>query len=188
MEKAQKNKIVKICLIAAYVLVLLVALALSTDKISDTGILLIYLSTWILILHIGFGAYYIARYLDQKETIGNYALNLAPLICMAAGVLFFDRMVIWAASFAVLFSFAMIIYKTVGSSTKNKLIKEYTDKKFRNEVVSVPLLTLLAILAYVFEKNTTIIIILQFATLFFQFFFLVWLAGVKKVYSVFRNI
>lgn len=187
MWQKSKVKMLKTWLLNMFIMVMLVVLLLSTNKITDTGVLLVYISTWVLILHIWLGAYYMVKYLEQENTLVNNVLDLVPLICMSIGVLFFNRLEIWGAAFAVLFAFAIIKYKIINLSAKNKLIKEYTSKKIRNEIVSVPLLIFLAILAYVFNGNTIIIKFLQIMTLFSQFFFVIWLAYVKKVYYIFRK-
>ena len=187
MGRKSKAERLKIHLLNIFIIILLVTLLLLINKIKDAGILLVYISTWILILHIWLGAYYIIRYLKQENTIINYVLDLAPLICMLIGVLSFHRLEIWGASFAILFTFAITKYKIINLSARNKLIKEYTNKKIRNEIVSVPLLIFLAVSAYMFKENITIIRFLQIMTLLSQFFFVVWLAYIKKVYSIFRK-
>lgn len=187
MRQKSKVEMLKTWLLHIFIMVLLVVLLLSTNNITDTGVLLVYISTWVLILHIWLGAYYIVRHLEQENTLLNIILDLVPLICMLIGALFFNRLEIWGAAFAVLFTSAIIKYKIINLSAKNKLIKEYTSKKIRNEIVSVPLLISLSILAYVFNGNTAIILPLQLMVLLSQIFFVIWLGYVKKVYSIFRN-
>ena len=182
-SKASKKKILSLNI---FMIFLLFLLTLSVDKINNKGIFLIYISTWILILHIWLGAYYIVKYLKAKTDILNVLLDIVPLVCMFFSVLNFNKLEIWSNLFAILFATAIIKYARVYLSGGDKRIREYTLKKIKNEVVTIPLFILLAILAYIFEMNGTMMILLQSMTLASQVFFAVWLIYVKKVYQIFK--
>jgi len=176
----------KIRILNSFVTLLLVVLISLIKQNKNIGDWLIYFSTWILIVHIGVGANYMIKYLKQKDNFFNSLLDFVLLICMFFGVLFFNRLVIWGILFAVFFTIAIIKYRIVYLCTRNERIKEYISKKVKNEITTIPLFTLLAILAYIFDDNLLIIRFLQGMVLLFQFFFVVWLVFVKKVYSMFK--
>ena len=187
-ENIESNESKTMILLLNIVMVfLLLLLALATDKISNKGVLLIYISTWIIVLHIWLGAHYIVKYLKVKIDIWNVLLDIVPLVCMTLAVINFYRLTLWSSLFAILFTVAIIKYGRVYLSSKDQRIKEYTLKKIKNEVIAVPLLIFLAVYASLFERNSSAMIFIQSITLAFQILFAVWLIHIKKVYKIFKE-
>lgn len=188
-KKTLNNKLIasKSIFLNIFMLLLIVILLFSMNKVKDFGSLLMYMSTFVLILHIWLGAHYIINYLKAKEDITNYIIDIFLLALLLVGVLYFQKLVIWSIIFALLFTFAIIKYRMIYNSSNNDKIKKYITIKIRNEISAIYLLTSMAGLAYIFRNNNIILLLLQIATFFFQIFFVIWLIFIKKVYVIFNR-
>jgi len=165
-----------------FILTLLIS---SNHKISDTGTLLIYISTWILTLHVWLGANYIIKHLKPEKHFINYILNIIALGCLISAVFFFDNFIFWCLLLTILFSAAVLQYKVINRNSHDSSVIEYTAQKIKCDVFAIPVFFSLALLAYIFKDISYFIFFLQVITLLLQLVFAIWLILIKKVYSIF---
>lgn len=161
---------------------LVLVLGIMALRISSPASILLYLSSWTIVLHVFLGAAVFIRYLKATST-RHHVLDLLAVLFMTLATLSIHATPRWCGSFAVVFTLAIYKYLLCLKTDLSPVLADYVREKIRLESPSVLLFAACALLARYLPEGRLPPLLIEAAILAVSLLFALYMIGIKRAYQ-----
>lgn len=162
--------------------VLALVLCIMATRIDSSASVLLYLSSWTIVLHVFLGAIVFIRYLKATSPL-HHILDLLAVLFMTLATLSIDATPLWCGWFAAVFTIAISKYLLCLKTDLSPVLDDYVREKIRLESPSVFLFITCALLAQYLPEGRWPPYLIEASILAASLLFALYMIGIKRVYQ-----